>query len=289
MIAIDWGTSTARAYRLGPGDVLDRRESAVGILRVPPGGFAQALRTMVGDWLQAGENRVLVSGMAGSRQGWVEAPYLPCPAGLDDLAASVIPIAFEGASVRLVPGLRTEDRSGVPEVMRGEEMQCFGAATEPEALLCLPGSHAKWVHMSEGRIAGFETTMTGEAFAALRDHTILGRMMAGDAQPGAAFDRGLTRAAQPGGLLHHLFGARSLALFDRLAPADAASYLSGLLIGHEVASSLPQGAHVQLIGAPALTVLYARAIEQNGGTAALGDADAAARGLRLTAERAAWT
>lgn len=294
MIAIDWGTNSARAYRLGSGEtasafVLDRRESASGILRVPPGGFADGLRAMVGDWLDAGETQVLLSGMVGSRQGWIEAPYLPCPAGLDDLASALVAVPFEGATVRLVPGLRTKDRSGVPEVMRGEEMQCLGAATGSEALLCLPGSHAKWVRIGGGRITGFETSMTGEAYAALRDHTILGRMMEGDAQPGAAFDQGVGRAAQPGGILHHLFGTRALALFDRLTPADAASYLSGLLIGHEVASSLPFGAHVHIVGTPSLAVLYARAIEQSGGGATVGDADAAARGLALIGRRAAWT
>ncbi len=289
MIGIDWGTTSFRAFRVGrDGGIRDRRMAAKGIQNLPDGRFGDTLREEIGPWLAAGEDRVLLSGMIGSRQGWVEGPYLPCPAGLDDLAARLVPVPFDGATVQLVPGLTTEDRAGVPEVMRGEEMQCLGAETGPEALLCLPGSHAKWVRVSGGRIAGFETSMTGEAYAALRDHTILGRMMDGDAQPGAAFDRGVARAAQPGGVLHHMFGARTLALFDRLTPGDAASYLSGVLIGDEIAASLPLGAHVHLIGAPALTVLYARAIEQIGGLATLGDADAAARGLALIGRRAAW-
>ena len=227
MIGIDWGTSSARAFRLArDGAVLERRETSLGILRVPPGGFAEVLQGLAGDWIAAGEDRVLLSGMVGSRQGWLEAPYLPCPAGIDALAGALVPVPFQGATVRLVPGLSAEDGSCVPEVMRGEEMQVMGVLGDagPDALMCLPGSHAKWVRVEGGRITGFETSMTGEAFAALRAHTILGRMMEGEAEPGPAFDAGVARSSEPGGLLHHLFGARTLALFGRLAPADGPGY-----------------------------------------------------------------
>ena len=291
MIGVDWGTSSARAYRLAPGGaVLERRETALGILRVPAGGFPAALRDLAGDWIAAGEGRVLLAGMVGSRQGWQEAPYLPCPAGLDEIARALVAVAFEGAEVRLVPGVSAEDPAGVPEVMRGEEVQVVGAleASGPDALLCLPGSHAKWVRAEGGRIAGFETSMTGETFAALRGHTILGRMMEGDAQPGPAFDAGVARAADAGGLLHHLFAVRTLALFGRLGPADGASYLSGVLIGHEVAASLSGRGRVHLIGAGPLMALYARAVELRGGTATPGDADAAARGLALIGGAVGW-
>ena len=296
MIGIDWGTSSARAYRLAPGGaVLERREAALGILHVAPGGFPEALRSLAGDWIAAGERQVLLAGMVGSRQGWQEAPYVPCPAGLEALAGALVRIPFAEAEVRLVPGLSAEDGAGVPEVMRGEEVQLIGALDEagPDALLCLPGSHAKWVGVEHGQIAWFQTSMTGEAYAALRGHTILGRMMEGDAVPGTAFDAGVARAADPGGLLHHLFGTRTLALFGRLAPADGGSYLSGLLIGHEVAANLPRngpnGGVVHLIGTGPLMALYARAIVLRGGTATLGDADAAARGLARIGERTAWT
>ncbi|KMO13577.1 2-dehydro-3-deoxygalactonokinase [Methylobacterium platani] len=296
MIAVDWGTSSARAYRLAPdGRLLERRESAGGILRVPEGGFPAALAGMVGDWLAAGETRVLLSGMVGSRQGWQEAPYLACPAGVDDLARAVVPVPFDGATVRLVPGLSTEDAGGTPEVMRGEEVQIFGAldfgalaGDGRDALLCLPGSHAKWVRVAGGRIAGFSTHMTGEAFAALKDHTILGRMMTGTAEPGPAFEAGIARSAEAGGLLHHLFGTRTLGLFGRLAPEDAASYLSGLLIGHEVASAMTGPAPVYLVGSGPLMALYGRAIALKGGEAIAGDPDIAARGLGLIGERTEW-
>ncbi len=288
MIGVDWGTSSFRAVRLQGRAVVDRRDLPLGILRVPPGGFAEALRGAIAPWLADGETRVLVSGMAGSRQGWQEAPYLPCPAGAAELAAALVPVPFGGAQVLLVPGLAVQ--GDPPEVMRGEETQVAGALAGigRDGLACLPGSHSKWVGVSAGRIAGFTTHLTGEAFAALRDHTILGRMV----QPGAApdpdsFDRGVTRSAQPGGLLHHLFGTRTLGLFDRLPNAE--SYLSGLLIGHEVRAAAQPGVPVHLIGDAGLCALYARAIARCGGSAVVAEGDAAAAGLALIGEHAAWT
>ncbi|WP_026190459.1 2-dehydro-3-deoxygalactonokinase [Methylobacterium sp. WSM2598] len=290
MIAIDWGTSSARAYRLGPaGSVTERRETGRGIMQVAGGDFPAALRDLAGDWIAAGEGRVLLSGMIGSRQGWREVPYRACPAGLADLAAGVEAVPFPGAAVRIVPGLSARDASGIPEVMRGEEVQVFGALDgREEALLCLPGSHSKWVRVRGGRIAGFVTSLTGEAFAALREHTILGRMMRGAPEPGGAFDAGVARAAEPGGLLHHLFGTRTLGLFGRLPEAEAASYLSGLLIGHDVRANLPAGEAVDLIGSGPLMALYGRAIAACGGTARAGDPDAALRGLARIGETIAW-
>ncbi|MDE2576050.1 MAG: 2-dehydro-3-deoxygalactonokinase [Rhodospirillales bacterium] len=293
MIGIDWGTSSLRAYRLaGDGRILARRESAGGILHVPPGGFAGALREAVGEWLAAGETRVLMAGMVGSRQGWVEAPYLPCPAGAAELARALVAVPFEGAAVRLVPGLSGTDAAGTdaagtPEVMRGEETQIISSAAR--GLACLPGSHAKWARVEAGRILSFRTYLSGEAFAALRAGTILGRMMTGEADDPDAFDAGLARAAEPGHLLHHLFGVRALGLFGRLPDTASAAYLSGLLIGHEVRAEAPAGQAVHLIGAPALCARYARAIAASGGTAVLEAADAAAAGLARIAELADWT
>ena len=293
MIVVDWGTTNCRAFRLHGGAIVERA-TAPGILGVPPGGFGTALRTAIAPWLAAGETRVLLAGMVGSRQGWVEAPYLPCPADPADLAAAVIAIPFEGATLRLVPGLSATDADGVPEVMRGEEVQLFGALkqmgahTGPEALICLPGSHSKWVRITGGRIAGFQTHLTGEAFAALRGHTILGRLMQDAPHHPEAFARGVDRAAQPGGLLHHLFGVRALGLFGQLPEDQAASFLSGLLIGHEVRAAQPSGP-IHLIGTPALTTSYAAAIAQCGGTPIIRDADAAAAGLAHIAEHVAWT
>jgi 2-dehydro-3-deoxygalactonokinase len=233
--------------------------------------------------------------MVGSRQGWVEAPYLPCPAGAADLATATVrvPFADAAARVRLVPGLAARDAAGVPEVMRGEETKIVGLLAAigedaAEATLCLPGTHCKWVRVRAGRVAGFAAAMTGEAFAALSSHTILARTMDAEAPPHpGAFDRGLARARQKGGLLHHLFGVRALALTGELPPDQAGSYLSGLLIGHEVAAALEAGVAppVHLAGAESLVALYRRALGAFGIPCRIHDADAAARGLALIGGR----
>jgi 2-dehydro-3-deoxygalactonokinase len=290
MIAVDWGTTSFRAYRLaGDGGILDRRVNARGIMAHTDGGFADTLREAIGPWLAAGETRVLMAGMIGSRQGWLEAPYLPCPVGPADLAAGLVAVPFEGAQVKVVPGVSGVDEAGVAEVMRGEETQVAGAfaATGGTGTICLPGTHSKWVRTHSGRLLGFTTHMTGEVFAALRGHTILGRMMRDGPAEGPFFDEGVRRSAEPGGLLHHAFGVRALTLTGRLPETDAPAYLSGLLIGHEVRSAL-SGDVVHIIGAAGLDRLYARAISLCGAVARIFDGDAAAEGLARIGAFASW-
>ncbi len=289
LIAADWGTTNLRAFRIeADGRVADRRQAPEGILKLSDGGFEAAFGRVLGDWLERWPAApVLLSGMIGSRQGWREAPYVECPAGAAEIAARAPAFATAaGRTVRLVPGLRARDPDGVPDVMRGEETQILGAlddAAPGPRLYCLPGTHAKWAFVEDARILGFRTAMTGEVFATMRRHSILGRLMAGDGHDPAAFDRGLARADQTGGLLHHLFGARGLGLFDELPPTAAASYLSGMLIGHDVKHGLAAAdaeAPITLVGAGQLTERYARALAQRGRTAAVIDgAEAAARGL----------
>jgi len=293
MIGVDWGTTNFRAFRIAPdGSIRDRRIALRGLLNVPDNRFADTLREEVGPWLAAGEHHVLLSGMIGSRQGWREAPYVPCPVGAAEVAAALVEIEFDWGQVKLVPGLSASDEAGVAEVMRGEETQVFGTLTAMGGTgrACLPGTHSKWVRVQGGRITGFTTHMTGEAFAALRGHTILGRMMREGPADGAPFDAGVRRAGDPGGLLHHIFGARSMVLAGRLAETDAAAYLSGVLIGHEVCGALAgrQGEVVHVIGNPELTILYARAISAHGGYPERHDGEAAARGLALIGGHATW-
>ncbi len=282
MIGVDWGTSSCRAYRMtGAGQIIARASSPSGILQVAAGAFPSVLRAIVGDWLADGETTIILCGMVGSRQGWVEAPYLPCPADPAAIGAALVRVPFDGADVWLIPGLSDRDEAGTPEVMRGEETQIIGAldAIGPSGLVCLPGSHSKWAHIDAGRIAGFRTYFSGEAFAALRGGTILGRMMDDAPHDSGAFARGVARSADGGHLLHQLFGVRSLALFGELTTAQTASYLSGLLIGHEIRAAMPAGAAVHLIGAAGLCGLYAEAIALCAGHAILVDEDAAAHGL----------
>ena len=282
LVGVDWGTSSLRAARIaGDGTVLEERASARGILAVPAGGFPAVLQETCGDWL-AGDALCLVSGMAGSRQGWQEAPYCPCPAGFGELASALAWIT--PGRIALVPGLSCET-DGVPDVMRGEEVQVFGAM-DLLALhggsFVLPGTHSKWVEVADGRVRHFATAMSGEVYALLRKQSILARTLSPDDESldSEAFLRGVRAAQSAGSLLRSAFGTRTLALFDRVAPAPLASYLSGLVIGEELRAR-PANVHdeVVLVGSPALTARYALALQSLGcGSRSLG-AEATWRGL----------
>ncbi len=280
MIAVDWGTSSFRAYRLSAeGRVLEKREAAKGILGVAPGQFPQVLQEQVRDWIAAGVAPIVMSGMVGSRQGWVEVPYVQCPASLDRVSSRLEKVSWDGLEAWIVPGLSCVDPSGVPDVMRGEETQLLGAmsALPAQALVCLPGTHSKWVQVKDGRIERFATHMTGELFSVLRQHSLLGRMMKEGALDLTAFVEGVSRSGDDGGLLHHLFGVRTRGLFGELTPPASASYLSGLLIGYELRSA--DAGEMFLLGAPDVAGAYRQAAELLGIQCRELDADAAARGL----------
>jgi 2-dehydro-3-deoxygalactonokinase len=246
------------------------------------------LEAQLQDWID--DTPIVMSGMIGSRQGWREVPYAECPAGAADIARLMQRIEWgNGRRAWIAPGLSCRDGAGVPDVMRGEETQIIGAlAALPEgaATICLPGTHSKWVRWRDGRIAGFATAMTGEVFAVLRRHSILGRLMAegGDAHDSDAFAAGLRRAGEAGGLLHHLFGARTRGLFGEIGESALPSYLSGMLIGHEIAALAPPGGGaIHLIGATALVELYREALASCGRDSRIIDSDCVARGLFLLA------
>jgi 2-dehydro-3-deoxygalactonokinase len=290
VIAIDWGTSGFRAYRLGSqGDILESRASEMGILSVPPKKFPEVLEEQAGDWIAQGESPIVMSGMVGSRQGWVEAPYVPCPAGFAEIAAAMREVRWEVGRKRrrawIVPGLSCRDAAGVHDVMRGEEVQLLGVSDELPlaALVCLPGTHSKWVVVANKRIVKFSTYMTGEIYAVLKQHSILGRMMEQGIEGGKAdsraFSEGVNRSGEPGGLLHHLFGVRTRGLMGELGPAASASYLSGILIGHELREAAGGADRVQLLGAAALVGLYQQAAASLGIDVQVLDPDAAVRAL----------
>ncbi|WP_218511125.1 2-dehydro-3-deoxygalactonokinase [Variovorax sp. dw_308] len=262
-VAVDWGTSSLRGALLdATGKVLAEQGHPRGILSVPAGGFPDVFESLFADWMRPEGTRCIISGMAGSQQGWVEAPYCACPAVLDEVARSIIEI--QPGRIALVPGLRDE-HAGVPDVMRGEEVQIFGAIALTglrDGLFVLPGTHNKWARVKNGRVEGFRTFMTGEFYALLSQHSILARTLDVDAPlDEAAFLQGVTQSDNGEGLLHNAFGARTLALFSRMPKAQLASYLSGLLIGEELRTqSLQATAEVVLIGSPILTQRYALAI-----------------------------
>jgi 2-dehydro-3-deoxygalactonokinase len=288
MIAVDWGTSSFRAYRLDErGAIRERRERPRGIAQVPAGGFPRVLAEEIGDWLAGGGETVVLCGMVGSRQGWVEVPYCECPAGAREIAARLQPVALDGAAALIVPGVCGFDAAGVREVMRGEETQLLGAmeALPREALVCLPGTHSKWVRVRDARILGFSTHFTGETFAVLKAHSLLGRMIGDGAADEAAFLAGVARSGESEGLLHHLFGVRAKALFGELSAAGGGEYLSGLLIGHELRNALAaaRDAPVFLLGAPDLAARYALALRTVGVAPRVLDAESAVKGMWLLA------
>ena len=300
LLAVDWGTTALRGALLAEGGaVLAERASPRGLLSVPPDGWGTVFEAEFGDWLAAcPELPCLMAGMVGSRQGWAEAPYCACPAGPLDLAAQLL--WLQPGRLAIVPGLST-DAGGLPDVMRGEETQVFGALALlglGDATLVLPGTHSKWVTVQGGRITGFATHMTGECFALFRQHSILARTLpsadpsgdvaaVADAWDAEAFDRGVLQAQTPGGLLHHLFCVRSLSLFDRLDAASGASLLSGLVIGEELrAQALPaavRASGVVVIASAALSTRYQRALGLLGVPVQTVGTDATWRGLAALA------
>lgn len=288
LIALDWGTSSLRAYLLGEnGACLAQASGAFGILKVADGGFDATYVRVCESWQRDyGPLPVLASGMIGSRQGWLEAPYVPCPATPAQIAASLASLeASDGARIHIVPGLSCRDAQGVPDVMRGEETQLLGAiGTRDDALWVLPGTHSKWARSRSETLLDFTTYMTGELYAVLCGHSILGRLMpAATRSDAAAFARGVGYGLSTGAdLSRKLFSARTLGLFGELPAEGLADYLSGLLLGAEIRDALsrsPAATEIGLIGEPGLCERYGAALEIAGVRAHAVPGDAAARGL----------
>lgn len=268
--AVDWGTTNFRAFAVAAdGAVLRAHADDAGLLAIRDRGFEAQLLAALGPWLEAyGPRPVLMAGMVGAKTGWREAPYLPCPAGGQELAGALVAVPNRaGLAVSIVPGL--VDRGRAPgDVMRGEETLVLGFLQQHpdyEGALLLPGTHSKCVRVADGRIHGFRTAMTGEVYRALLDHTILGQTAhAFEGTPDQEFDAGLDRGLAGLGLLQALFAVRTRALLDNLDAAANGAYLSGLLIGCELAALVDelkaQSGAVPLIGAAGLTGLYARAL-----------------------------
>lgn len=274
LVAVDWGTSSLRAARLdAQGQVLEERALPRGIMTIPSNEFASFFEATFADWTLAKGTFFLISGMAGSKQGWVEAPYCPCPAGFNEVAASLTWI--EPGRIAIVPGLSCE-HAHAPDVMRGEEVQIFGAMQLTglrDGLFVLPGTHSKWAQVRDGRVTRFHTYMTGEFYALLSQHSILAKTLVTGAPFDAdAFAQGATVARAGSGLLHTAFSARTLSLFSRMSTLAQASYLSGLVIGEELhlqmadagKARIEAGSEVVLIGSAALTVRYAQALALHG-------------------------
>jgi 2-dehydro-3-deoxygalactonokinase len=263
VIAVDWGTSRFRAFRLGgQGQVLDRVSAEDGITAVPAGGFPAVLERHCGAWRrEAPDAPVVMAGMVGSRNGWIEAPYAPCPASPASVASS---LAAAAPGVSIVPGVIARGPHG-PDVMRGEETLVFGVDVT-DGLVCLPGTHSKWARVEDGAITDFATFMTGESYALFRHHSLLGRL-AEEPDDLAGFDAGLAAAADDAGILNRLFQARARVLDGVMPGAQVGPFLSGLLVGTEVAGALARYATartVTLVAEGLIAAHYVAALRPRG-------------------------
>jgi len=260
-IAADWGTTNRRAYLIGAdGRCVDEMEDGKGVLSVPSGGFGAAVAEIRE---RLGDKPLLLAGMVGSNRGWVEAPYVACPAGIEEIAVA---LAWPEERTAIVPGVSFRDGDDA-DVMRGEETQILGALAAglipPDALVCHPGTHNKWVRLEGGRITHFTTVMTGELFNLLKEHSILADQLSGPSEPDKSFERGVRKALGGAAITSELFTIRAkFALGD--STADGSSYASGLLIGADISAGLalaePEARPI-LIGRPDLTRLYAAALK----------------------------
>lgn len=269
-VAVDWGTTNRRAYVIEGGEVTAMERDDRGILAVAAGGFpgeVAALRE------RHGGLPMLLAGMIGSNLGWHDAGYVDAPATIADLAAHLVPAQAE---VAIVPGVR-RDRDGRQDVMRGEEVQLLGAVAAgfapADALLCQPGTHAKWAVMQGGALVAFTTAMTGELFAILKGHSLIASEMAGVVEADDEFRRGVEAGADLD-LLSALFGVRAASVLGARAPGAAAAYVSGLLLGADCRARVAPGQTVHLLADGLLARLYSSAIALVGGKAIVVDSHA---------------
>lgn len=287
LIALDWGTSSLRAWRFDESSIpCEKREFPWGIMKLPCAGgdrdaaFRETLYKVCADWLTESPScPVIACGMIGSAQGWREAPYTPCPVSLPLLANQLLQVDLGGQRMlNIIPGVIKT--GNIPEVMRGEETQVFGALASNKVvqqanersepiLIGLPGTHSKWVTVRQSMLNDFHTFMTGELFDALTHHTILGSAMRpAEAPQWSAFVDGLevARSRHSAGLLSTIFSTRTRFLTGQLLQTQQADYLSGLIIGHEMCGlgnvilhAAPPDMPVALIGNDALCERYQRA------------------------------
>ncbi|MET4391727.1 2-dehydro-3-deoxygalactonokinase [Bradyrhizobium sp. F1.4.3] len=296
-VAVDWGTSSFRLWLVDrAGQVLAERRSDEGMLAAAKAGFAGVLQSHLAAVEAPGHLPVLVCGMAGARTGWVEAGYVDTPAPLSAILKQAARVPGETHDIRILPGIAQRDVKA-PDVMRGEETQLLGALgleAAGEALVCMPGTHSKWVRVKDGTVAHFSTFMTGELFSVVSRETILSLAIAGadDAEDVASFRAAVTAAYEaPAFAANLLFGARSRQLLFGGTPATARETLSGTLIGVELAAglsgTLPE-AGVTLIASGRLAMLYQLAFDALSVAVKPIDADEAVRRGLSMAAAAIW-
>ncbi len=273
-IAVDWGTSHLRAWAMQGDTVLDQAQSDLGMARVAPGAFQSALLSLVQDWLGDAPVDVIACGMVGARQGWAEAPYAAVPSAPVPNAPVRVPCTDPRIRAFIVPGLK---QATPPDVMRGEETQIAGFLAGHQnwdGVLCLPGTHTKWVQVSAGEVISFRTFMTGEMFDLLCGQSVL-KHSVGEGWDDAAFAEAVADTlSKPENLAGRLFGLRAADLLQGQDKAIARARLSGLLIGAELAATRPYwlGQQLAIIGADEVSKIYAQALQQQGAFVETADA-----------------
>lgn len=239
----DWGSTRLRIWLLsGDGRVVGEKRGDDGMLAAQPDRFASVLEAYLAALGAPADLPVVICGMAGARQGWIEAPYATVPAAPGDIFGASVRVPGLARDVRIVPGLAQRD-DGSPDVLRGEETQLAGAGLEcGRHVVCMPGTHSKWAELSEGAVLRFQTFMTGELFSVLSKHSILVHstgpeteaVAAGDPVFAAWFRQAM---AEPATVTGQLFRIRAGSLLAGLSQGQAAAALSGLLIGAEFAGA----------------------------------------------------
>lgn len=273
-IAGDWGTSRLRLFLCDASGQLLAECEGPGAANLDE-AFGAVLERLAEGWEKdPGKLPAILCGMVGSSIGWREVPYLACPARPNNFAHGAIRLTYDGRHVALLPGLKCRNRLGMPDVMRGEETQIAGAlqlAPHLQAgrhVLCMPGTHTKWVLLDDGAVSQFQTALSGELYELLRRHSVLvGGTEEQKSGPGFALGMETVRACPDADMTHHLFSTRSRQLVGELERADAVAYLSGLVIGHDIAGArrafgdeMTESGEVMVIGAPALAALYLQAL-----------------------------
>lgn len=272
IVLVDWGTTNFRAYLLdSKGQCVGQKATSQGIAQIR-GDFESILTANIGPWLaRHPKSRVILSGMIGSQIGWKDTPYIDCPTSVADYGRHCLRVhEYNSGNCWIVPGVRWVSNDGAVDVMRGEELQIIGAShlmsEERTALFCCPGTHTKWVSLESGSIRKISTSMTGELYSLLSSDSILAKSI--DTHAGIdddAFRAGVLYSHRSGGLLNHLFSVRTQFLSGNHGKAYGASYLSGLLIGHEIQGFLgSHGARMdnpcRVIGSSSLCELYQKAM-----------------------------
>ena len=288
VLVCDWGNTNLRVWTLdAAGRVVREQGFPLGVSTLGPGEAERRFQAEIRPALQAQALPALLCGAVGSTVGWSTAPYAECPASPDDLARALHAPTADGW-VRIVPGVRWTGFNGQGDVMRGEETQLFGwMAADPARahgrhVVCHPGTHGKWMLVEDGRLTQFVSAMTGELYALLRQHSILSASMAPEAAfDEAAFDEGVAAAGDGDALAARLFTVRARVVGYGRPVASTASYLSGLMIGAEVAATpallgVETGEPIDLLGDPKLCGLYARALAVRGRRTETHDGDPAA-------------